>query len=390
MDYTSLQKKYDFFKNPRVKILLGDQDICKERESVVLDDLHIELTSEYEASVATFRLYGVYDQQSKAFSYDKLKNTVVMGNSVSIYLGYLNVLELVFVGFICAVSFHFSNESASAYIEVTCMDVKGVMMGGAYAAQLKATTYSAAVKEVLDRTAGGKLQQMGGITQPPQVSATPDAAPGALKSPDKTVEMVNESDYEFVVRAAKRYNFEFFIDRGKALFRPAKSDSSVLMTLDVTQGVLNFDVEYSLTGIVGEIEARAINPAKAQLIRANEKFSNTISTGGKAKNLVGKGVKVYLDASITSEQDARARVESLMEQMSYRLGSLEALCIGIPDLIPGRFIETVGMGAPADNRFYLTHVIHDFSGQDGFQTQIRGCAAQVQSESSAGGIGGLL
>lgn len=386
MDYASLQKKYDFFKNPRVKVLLGEKDLCKDRESVVLDDLHIELTSEYEASVASFRLYAVYDQQKKAFAYDKLKDTVVMGNSVSIYLGYLNTLELVFVGFICAVSFHFSREIGSAYMEVTCMDVKGVMMGGSYAAQLKATTYSAAVKEVLDRTAGGKLQQMGGLIQPPQVSSTPDAAPGALKSPDKTVEMVSESDYEFVVRAAKRYNFEFFIDRGKALFRPAKSDSSVLMTLDMTQGVLSFDVEYSLTGIVGEIEARAINPAKAQLIRANEKFNNSISTGGKAKNLVGKGVKVYLDASITSEQEARARVQSLMEQMSYRLGALDALCVGIPDLIPGRFIEAIGMGAPADNRFYLTHVVHDFSGQDGFQTRIRGCAAQVKSAGSAGGL----
>lgn len=386
MDYLSLKKKYSSFKNPRMKILFSGKDICENRSSVVLDDLHMELTSTYEASLAVFRIYGVYNQQEKCFSYDALKDTVVMGNAVSIYLGYLNTLELVFVGFICAVGFHFDYKSGSPYIEVSCMDIKGVMMGGAYAAQLKASTYSAAVQEVLERTAGGKIQQMGGITQAPQVSSTPDAAPGAVKSPDKTIEMVSESDYEFVVRAAKRYNFEFFIDRGKALFRPAKSDTSLLMTLDMTQGVLEFHVDYSLTGLVGEIEARAANPSKAQLIRASEKLNNKISTGSKAKNLVGKSAKVYLDASISSEQDARARVSSLMEQMSYRLGSLEAVCIGIPDLVPGRFIEITGLGEPADNRFYLTHVTHDLSGSEGFVTQLRGCAAQLKSGSAGGGL----
>ena len=46
----------------------------------------------------------------------------------------------------------------------------------------------------------------------------------------------------------------------------------------------------------------------------NSKFNNTISTGSKAKNLVGKSSKVYVDASITSGEEAQARVASLMEK----------------------------------------------------------------------------
>ena len=124
-----------------------------------------------------------------------------------------------------------------------------------------------------------------------------------------------------------------------------------------------------------------MDPGKGEVITASSSFNNTISTANKAKQLVGKGAKVYLDASISSKEEAEARVNSLMEQMSYRLGSLEADCVGIPDLVPGRFIEISGMGTPVDNQFYLTSVIHDFTSDGGFRTQIKGCAAKLQTTS---------
>ena len=122
-----------------------------------------------------------------------------------------------------------------------------------------------------------------------------------------------------------------------------------------------------------------MDPGKGAVIAAGSTFGNTISTAGKAKQLVGKGAKVYLDASISSKEEAEARVASLMEQMSYRLGALEGDCVGIPDLVPGRFIEVTGMGVPVDNKFYLTSVTHDFTSDGGYCTRIEGCAAQIKT-----------
>ena len=200
--------------------------------------------------------------------------------------------------------------------------------------------------------------------------------------------MVNESDYEFVVRAAKRYNYEFFVDRGKVLFRPAKSNSALLIKMGTRTGLRGFRIGYSITGVVGKIEARAMDAGKGEVITAGQSFNNTISTASKAKKLVGKGAKVYLDASITSKEEAEARVASLMEQMSYRLGSLEADCVGIPELVPGRFIEVAGLGVPVDNQFYLTSVVHDFTSDGGYRTHIEGCAAQIKTTSAAGAASG--
>lgn len=378
--YESLKEKYYGFAYPRAAVILGGKVLDSAGKGMVVDEVHVELTSGYEASMASFRIYDVFDPSSGRFFFSELKKEVLLGNSVQLSLGYLDHVETVFVGFVSGVTFGFESGNLP-YIEVTALDVKGVMMGGSYAAALTATTYSAAVKEVLQRTGEGCLQQMGGITEAPDISSTPDAGQpgGTAKSSPITVEMVGESDYEFVVRAAKRFNFEFFVDRGKVIFRPAKNDASVLMKLSNGAGLRGFRIEYSLTGVVGQIEARAMDPGAGKVIRSSSAFNNTLSTAGKAKRLMGKGAKVYVDASISSREDADARVKSLMEKMSYRLGSLESDSVGIPDLLPGRFVEVSGFGAPVDNKFYLTAVTHDFSSDSGFTTQIRGCADQVKT-----------
>ena len=384
--YEALQKKYTDFRHPRAQVELGGKVFNSIGEDIVVNDIHVELTSGYEASIASFRLYDSYESDTGKFKFERVRRQIVMGNTVTIRFGYLDCVETVFEGYISGVAFGFEPGFAP-YIEITAMDIKGILMGGTYANQLVATTYSAAVEEVLARTGQGVLQGTGGITGI-SVSRTPDAValgvPGAAqKSSPITVEMVSESDYEFVVRAAKRYNYEFFVDRGKVLFRPAKNDPSVLMELGIREGIQTFRIEYSITSVVGEIEARAMDPGRGEVISASSRFNNTISTGSKAKTLMGKGTKVYLDASITSKEEAESRVSALMEQMSYRLGSLEADCIGIPDLVPGRFVRISGMGAPVDNQFYLTAVTHDFTSEGGFHTHIQGCTARLKSSIDA-------
>jgi hypothetical protein len=380
LSYEDLQEKYLDFAHPRARVLLGDKEFDSASLGMAINDIHVEVTSGYEASVASFRIFDVYDTSSGNFFYSKLKKQVMMGNSVTIQLGYLNRLETVFVGFVSGVTFGYEPGDLP-YIEVTAMDVKGLMMGGCYATSLQATTYSAAVKEILERTGTGKLEQLGGITGI-DITDTPDAqgtSAGSTKSSPITMEMACESDYEFVVRAAKRYNYEFFVDRGKVIFRPTKNNQTLLIKMGSRTGLRGFHIQYSITGIVGKIEARAMDPAKGEVISASSSFNNTISTANKAKQLVGKGAKVYLDASISSREDAEARVESLMEQMSYRLGAMDSDCVGIPDLVPGRFIEVTGMGVPVDNQFYLTAVTHDFTGENGYRTHIEGCAAQLKT-----------
>lgn len=475
--YKSLQTKYDDFALPQAAVYLGGMALTSIASDMVVNDISIELSCGFEASIAKFCIYNVYDPSSGKFRYSLLKKHLIMGNSIEIAMGYSNKIETVFVGFIAGVSFGYQ-EGDLPYIQVSCMDAKGIMMAGSYAGQLTADNYADAVSEILRRTGYEELKRSEAI-RGIHVTPTPDVDPSLLTAmqaqeaaqqaaetaqasvdaarkaaevsgsaealakleqleaaaqaaksaveaaqaafsmaketltvtknaieeattaiaqassagipatvpippgpvSDYTMEMVSESDYEFIVKAAKKFNYEFFVEKGHVYFRKAKSVKAPVAELGSGEGVITFHIEYSITGIVGNIEARAMDPGQGKIISYQSALSNTISTGNKAKGLTKSSRKVLIDPTIGTQTQAESRVASLMEQMSYRLGSVEAECIGIPELLPGRFLRISGLGSPADNDFYLTTVIHEYHDNSGYRTRIVGKADQIKGES---------
>lgn len=410
LTFDTLKKTYMEFESPQAAIFFAGSAF-QNKNNYVIDDIHVEVTSDFEASVASFRIYNSYDQGASSFQYSEIKQQVCIGNTLDIVLGYLGVGETVFHGFVAGLDFHY-DAGGLPYIEVTGMDIKGVMMASCYSQQISAASYSAAVEQIFARSVYSSLMQDMSL----KVTATPDAGAsgsalgglggsigggmlggmsGGQSASATTIEMVAESDYEFVVKAAKRFNYEFFADRNTVYFRPAKADTSVQAELAVGAGIIEFNVGYSVSGLVGEIETRSVDAGTGKLVKASKKLSQDAAIESKARALVSKAQKVYIDASIQSQQDADARVASLFEKMRYRLGSFEATCVGIPDLVPGRFLDVKGMGEPADNSFYITTVTHQFSSMNGYTTRLVGKTAKYGASLSGassltGSLGGLL
>lgn len=391
LTYDTLKKTYMEFASPQAAVFFGGEAF-KYTGEFVIDDINVEVTSDFEASIASFRIYNIYDQSASSFRYSEIKQQVCIGNVMDIVLGYLGVGKTVFHGFVAGLDFHFDNIGLP-YLEVTGMDIKGVMMASNYAQQISAASYSAAVEQIFARSVYSSLMKDMNL----QVTATPDAGgtPGSGSTSASTIEMVSESDYEFVVKAAKRFNYEFFADKQTIYFRPAKADTAPQAELSAGAGILEFNIGYSVSGLVGEIETRSVDAGTGKLVKASKKLAQDAGIESKARALVNKAQKVYIDASIQSQQDADARASSLYEQMSYRLGSFEATCVGIPDLSPGRFLDVKGMGAPADNSFYITTVMHQFSSDSGYRTRLIGKTAKFGgalggASALTGAIGGLL
>lgn len=260
------------------------------------------------------------------------------------------------------------------------MDVKGIMMAGNYARQLKATCFSDAVKEILNKTAYIRLQSSDVITKV-EISDTPDKRPagGEEKASDQTIEMVCESDYEFVVKAAKKFNYEFFSIGGVVYFRKAKQNRELLLEASPGEGLRSYEISYDFTGIVEQVEVRGMDVGKSKLISASQKMKNKLSLGNKAKPLIKKSQKVYIDPTITSKEEAGYRADYLAEDISYRLGTLEAEFIGLPELTPGRFLKISGLGSAASNTFYLVTVRHVMD-ERGYLTKVTGKAASMETE----------
>ena len=144
-------------------------------------------------------------------------------------------------------------------------------------------------------------------------------------------------------------------------------------------GLRGFDVGYDFTGIVEKVEVRGMDVGKSKLISATQKMNNKLSQGNKAKPLVSKSQKVYIDATVSSKEEAQYRAEYLAEDIAYRLGTLEAEFIRLPELIPGRFLKLKGLGTAVSNTFYLVQVRHVMDSERGFITKVTGKSASMES-----------
>ena len=212
------------------------------------------------------------------------------------------------------------------------------------------------------------------------VGNTPDksAGGGGGETNDKRVEMVEESDYEFIVKAAKRYNFEFFAVGDTLYFIEAKKNTTPLIVLKPNTGLQNIDVGYDMTGLVKEVVVRNIDMAQGKYIGNKTKFTNKISLGNKAKSLIDKQSLVYIDPTTDSKEEAGYRASYLMETIGYRLGSVVGEYLGMPEIVPGRFISIEGFGTPLNNEYYLTTVRHILQRGD-YRTVFEGCANKIGS-----------
>ena len=366
--YGDLKKIYHDFEHPVAVLKVGNKDFADNKNAWILNDIEVELTCGFEASIATFCIYNVFSKYTSTFEFDDLKKYIQLGQKTEISLGYLDQTRTVFIGVITRAEFIYENEE-QPYVRVTAMDVKGIMMACGFAKQLKAENYSDAVKEVFTRTAYNKMQQYGMLTL--EVDDTPDKQ-SSEKDAAKTIEVLNESDYEFVVRAAKRYNYEFFAYCDTVYFRKARKNKEILMELGPGTGLLGFDIGYDITGLVEQVEVRGMDTGKAKVIQAKEKIKNRISTGSHAKALLKGSIKVYTDPSVASKAEAQNRAEFLAEQTAYRFGSADCKSVGLPELIPGRYIRIAALGTAVENLFYLQTVRHVICQGEGFRTYLEG------------------
>lgn len=376
-EYRELKKKYCEFVYPMVMLRVGEKEFAQNKNNLILSDVSVDLSSGFEASAATFSIYGVYSVEEGQYLFSQFKEFVQLGSSVTISMGYGGVMEEIFVGFIAQTRFVRSG-SEIHHVEVTAMDAKGLMMANSYAKQMTAGNYGDAVKEIFRKPMYQKMNT-DGIYKSVHVDDTPDKTNSQNNQVTAyTIEMVSESDYEFIVKAAKRFHYEFYVDTGVVYFRKAKQTAEeCLLEIGMDKGVRSYDITYDITGLVKSVEVRGMDTAKAALVSDKQKVSNKISTGNKAKALIGQSEKVVIDANAVSKEQAQYRAHSMMEDISYRFGSLTCTCIGIPELKPGHFIRMTELGGPCDNCFYVTQTRHDISDEGGYLTHITAVAATL-------------
>ena len=179
-----------------------------------------------------------------------------------------------------------------------------------------------------------------------------------------------KTDYEIVVEQAGKMGFEFFIIQGKAYFRKAEKTTTPIMTLEPECGVEENIVSFSGNKLVENIEVRSINQENGKMIQGKSKLIGRFSNGTSASRMYRSTTQVFYEPGVESVSEASKRAGVRMDALKSHFGSMELICIGIPELVPGRFVKLDKFASVVDGKYYITRVTHRFD-EDGYRTTVQ-------------------
>lgn len=344
-DYEGLKRKYSNFKVPAAKLKIGGSELLSMK-GVLLERIQVHLSLQTAGS-AEIVLTSLYDYKNRSFD-SSVKSKTVLGKEVEVELGYGSSTTMVFKGFLASVRVEFDVDDGITY-HIMALDARRLMMSdNSHAVVYDVKNYSDAVKKVLKRYS--KL-----------CTAKVDATTDSLTAPVYQ----RGSDYDFIVNdliGGGKTDREFFIVADKVYFRKPKSTSAPVLSLGIASGLKQF---YR--------EAFYLNQ-KVQVIGYQPDSKNEIKGEASAKAadsqvnaLSETGVTVRISPECDTADKAKKKASALADELKDKSQNAGGTCIGLPELVPGRYLKVEKVDSLVNHKYYLKTVVHQYS-QDGFST----------------------
>lgn len=356
--FSALCSKYDDFRAPAFTIKVGG----KELPGTYIPSLEVEITADGAAGGCQFSAECAYDYQQSKFVGD-LSDQLQVGKKLEIQGGYVKK-KTIFVGYIDEVATVYSNRGVPS-IQVTGLDGLGFLMHCQTPTYGGQNTPKKVVEDMLAKavTAGYATKKT--------VGTLPDFG---------KISLVKEQldDFRFLQLMAIRCNMTLAAIQGELVFDDLIGSTSSLVTLKPTEGLLSFQCRTSLRGQVGQVEVwgRDINQ---QFIQGS---ANKVSVGGSGKTAMDLAPKFkttvlreYSELAQTKElckKLAQAKLDAIAMEFVWGEGS----CVGLPELIPGRYVTIDGLDNRSKCSFFVQKVVHSFS-VDGYLTRFEVKGARI-------------
>ncbi|MCD8335240.1 MAG: hypothetical protein LUC35_07900 [Clostridiales bacterium] len=362
-DITALETKYDRFLAPAVEITLGGRTL--DSTKIPIPQLEVELSADGSAGGCTFTVDGLFDYENRKWNND-LASSVKAGAKLEISGGYVKKKPL-FYGYVDDYTMEHINAGAPRLI-VNGIDGLGFLMScyePYYGGQKKCKEI---ISELLKKSVAAGFA----------TDVTVDTV-GALKDFETPLVKEQVDDFKFLRILAERYGMVLMGVNGELVFDALWKDSASLIKLTMGNGLLSFNKRVSLKKQVGKVTVWGRD--------VNQKFisgtADSVSIGGKGKSaaqlvsaLKDTELREYSEYARTAEectQLAQARLDSI----AMELVSGEGQCIGIPELIPGRFITIDGLEDETEGVYFLNKVVHCFSAE-GYYTSFEVKGAKTE------------
>lgn len=338
--FEDVAEKYSNFQAPGFKLTIGGTDV--RATGMAISNLTVETTTTQEADVVTFTVSNAFDMTNREFEW--LGDTIALGKELEVHLGYVDKMHPVFYGHITAVKVT-ATEEGFPEIEVTGMDVSFKLMRGRTVKAFFNKKISDIVREIA---------QSHGLT--PDVDQTAFTIPMLLRKP--------QSDYQFLQDLAQWVNYDFFIVGKKLYFREKNKDKDPFITLEFGKNLIRVEIEQNLAEQVTQVRVRGWDAKEQSAIDVSSSTVNKIGsnprTGADVLRSLGGNYEEVLHANVQDMREAQKMAEAAMNARALRLVTGEGVCLGIPEIRAGRYIQLKGLGKRLNQPYYIIRAVHEF------------------------------
>ena len=346
-DFSGLETQSKNFRAPAVSFTVGGTDLVKK--GAALQSAEAVLSLEGASSVSVV-FNDCYDVKNGSFD-STLKSAAVLGKTVELSFGYQSSLNKVFKGYLSNVRITASADEGYT-MEFVALDARRLMMSdNHHSREYKIKNYSDAVTEVLKRYA--RLCTA-------KVDSTSENMQNGLL-------WQRGSDYDFITReliGSGRADREFFIAVDKAYFRKPRSVSAPVITLKPGGGLISItrDAEY----LNESVQVLGFDPAAGKAVSGKAAAK---STDELTDALGGAGEWFISDPSCVSASQASGWAGAVAATAVQKSQKAWINCIGLPEIIPGRYLKIERVDSLVNRKYYITRVTHRFD-SSGFLTEI--------------------
>ena len=351
--YDALQKKYANFLSPAVEITIGSKTYTNKELPIL--NLEVEIAADGSAGGCTFTVDSEYKSEDTPWIHD-FDEVVQVGEKLIIKGGYIEKKEI-FYGYVDDYTFSYSGDEGQR-IDITGIDGLGYLMSmrePIYAGKKKP---DAIVQSIFEKS----IQK--GFAQSMQV--------GEMKGFDTPVVKEQVDDWTFLNLVAARYGMTLFAVDGELILDDVVSNDTPIITLSRGINLRSFTKRVSLAHQVGQVEiwGRDVNqkPIKgvADSVKAGPSSTKTKSAAQLVPAFKTAVLREYSEF-VRTQAECVKLAQSRLDGIAMGLVSGEGRCIGIPEIIPGRYIEIAGLDDRANGKYFISRVKHTFT-KDGYAT----------------------
>lgn len=350
----NLADKYGDFLDPCVRIMTPAGEIT------LTDGVYLERAEVFSTVGMKPDMAVVVYQADKYSEQDVtgIEKYFDVGQKMEIKAGYGDNVSRIFQGYLHQVEME---DSMQEYVEYTliCLDVKGLMKKNSVF-QISGTKKTQQIlNDILNMSCYGSFVEKKEI----------DPLPKEL-NPDCVIK--GETHYDWLCSLASGLDYEFFCGMGKLVFRKARKAGNDILELSAEYGLQKVKKIVTMAEQTGHVRICGYN-------RKDEMITGTADWTGvsgvftkKLKQALNGYTRTFLDMETETREEAGKRAKAMMGRMLGKCVRMEAVTIGLPQLLPGIGVEIVNDEVPGlSDRIYVEEV-HHLLDEEGYTTTVTG------------------